>query len=71
MSDDADRAGELQEYYSEDRLRIARANFDKIKPGVAGECAICDTQSLRLVEVVYRKEKTLACAKCRDHFKLG
>jgi hypothetical protein len=71
MADEADRAADMQEMYEADQRHTAGIAASKIPVGAPGECEICGTASLRLVSRNYRNVPTLACATCRDHFKLG
>lgn len=71
MSDDADRASELQEIYEADSLRDIQSAVAKIPVGTAGECDVCGEQSPRLVPRPYKGDTVHACAKCRDLYKLG
>ena len=71
MSDPADIATEMQAFYDAGLTRQASIAVEKMPMGVEGDCELCDTHSARLVKVKYRGGPALACAQCRDHFKLG
>jgi predicted SprT family Zn-dependent metalloprotease len=71
MSDEADRASEMQEFYEAGNRMAIKNAAEKIPAGVEGECDLCGKHFARLVSKVYKNENVMACARCRDQFKLG
>lgn len=62
MSDEVDRAQDLERMSNEDALRAARKKAQSIPTGEPGECEWCGEYFTRLVNG--------ACGGCRDKWKL-
>lgn len=62
MSDEADRAQDLERMSNEDALRAAREKAQAMPTGEPGECEWCGEYFARLVNG--------ACGRCRDKWKL-
>ncbi len=60
MPDEIDLAQEREQMATDDAIRAAAKD---IPPGAPGECDLCGEWCGRLIGG--------ACARCRDHFKLG
>lgn len=69
--DEADIAGQNEEFLRSADIGVARAQAAKIPAGVSGECEKCGDESPRLVLCDDPKDgKILACARCRDERNL-
>ena len=62
MSDEVDRAQDLERMSNEDALQAARKKAQAMPTGEPGECEWCGEYFARLVNG--------ACGRCRDKWKL-
>lgn len=71
MPDEADMSSDLYEEHCSFSIAKVRRKASSIPIGISGDCDICDEHSPRLVTVEYRNHPAMACATCRDLYKLG
>lgn len=73
MADDADRTGEMQDFYDEVAAKNAAAAASKFVVGEAGECFYCGEEFKRVVPVTDPDTQQIvkSCGRCRDKRKLG